>query len=290
MNKILITGATGNLGKAVANELIAKGVTNVSVMARDLQKAEEFKAKGVEVVYGDYNDYDSLVKAFTNVDTLYFVSASDVTQRYTQQENVVKAAAEAGVKHIIYTSAQRKREDGTSVIAFVIEADLHTEALIKESGMTYTILKHGLYAELLPLFMGESVIETGVVYLPAGMGKAAYISRNDLAIAGATIITTEGHENKTYEFGGATAYSFQDIADMLTELSGKTIEYVNPTAEEFVQQMKEYGLTNEEIDEAAGFCIAIAQDEFDFPSPTVEQLIGRPTTSIKDFLKKTYTL
>ena len=91
MNKILITGATGNLGKAVANELIAKGVTNVSVMARDLQKAEEFKAKGVEVVYGDYNDYDSLVKAFTNVDTLYFVSASDVTQRYTQQENVVKA-------------------------------------------------------------------------------------------------------------------------------------------------------------------------------------------------------
>lgn len=289
MNKILITGATGNLGKAVANELIAKGVTNVSVMARDLQKAEEFKAKGIEVVYGDYNDYDSLVKAFTNIDKLYFVSASDVAQRYAQQENVVKAATEAGVKHIIYTSAQRKREDGTSVIAFVIEADLHTEALIKESGMTYTILKHGLYTELLPLFMGESVIETGV-YLPAGMGKAAYISRNDLATAGATIITTEGHENKTYEFGGATAYSFQDIADMLTELSGKTIIYPAPSVEEFTEQMKGYGLSEEEIEEAAGYCIAIAQDEFDFPSTKVEELIGRPTESVKAYLKAAYNL
>lgn len=218
------------------------------------------------------------------------MSASDVAQRYAQQENVVKAATEAGVKHIIYTSSQRKREDGTSVIAFVIEADLHTEALIKELGMTYTILKHGLYAELLPLFMGESVIETGVVYLPAGMGKAAYISRNDLATAGTAIITTEGHENKTYEFGGATAYSFQDIADILTELSGKTIVYPAPSPEEFAQQMKEYGLSDEEIEEAAGFCVAIAQDEFDFPSTKVEELIGRPTESVKAHLKGAYNL
>lgn len=88
---------------------------------------------------------------------------------------------------------------------------------MKDSGMTYTILKHGLYAELLPLFMGESVIESGVVYLPAGMGKAAFISRAELAVAGAAILTTAGHENKTYEFGGSTAYSFEDIATMLSE-------------------------------------------------------------------------
>lgn len=141
------------------------------VLARNIEKAQEFKDQGIEVVYGDYDDYTSLVAAFTGVDKLYFVSASDISKRYVQQENVVKAAQETGVKHIIYTSAQRKREDGTAVIAAVMEADLHTEALMKDSGMTYTILKHGLYAELLPLFMGESVIESGVVYLPAGMGK-----------------------------------------------------------------------------------------------------------------------
>lgn len=187
------------------------------VLARNIEKAQEFKDQGLEVVYGDYDDYTSLVAAFTGVDELYFVSASDISKRYVQQENVVKAAQEAGVKHIIYTSAQRKREDGTAVIAVVMEADLHTEALMKDSGMTHTILKHGLYAELLPLFMGESVIESGVVYLPAGMGKAAFISRAELGVAGAAILTTAGHENKTYEFGGSTAYSFEDIATMLSE-------------------------------------------------------------------------
>lgn len=82
------------------------------VLARNIEKAQEFKDQGIEVVYGDYDDYTSLVAAFTGVDKLYFVSASDISKRYVQQENAVKAAQEAGVKHIIYTSAQRKREDG----------------------------------------------------------------------------------------------------------------------------------------------------------------------------------
>jgi NAD(P)H dehydrogenase (quinone) len=291
MSKILVTGATGQLGQAVVNELLNKiNASNISILVRNLAKAEELKAKGVSVIQGDYNDYTSLVAAFRGVDKLYFVSSSDVMNRFAQHQNVVKAAAEAQVGYILYTSAQRKSEDGSSPIALVADAHWKTDNLIKESGLTYTILKNGLYTDILPMFMGDKVIETGTIFLPAGDGKASYASRNDLAAAGAILLTTEGHENKVYEMGGPVAYTFQDIAGMLSELSGKTIQYVSPSAEVFSEQLKSYGLPDEAIQGAATFCVAIAQGEFNFPSTDLETILGRKAQTVRDFLKAAYQL
>ena len=140
MNKILVTGATGQLGSAAVNELLQKvNATDISVLVRTPEKAEDLEAKGVNVIKGDYNDYASLVAAFKGVEKLYFVSSSDVMNRFAQHQNVVKAAVEAGVGHIVYTSAQRKSEDGTSPIALVADAHWQTDNLIKQSGLTYTI-------------------------------------------------------------------------------------------------------------------------------------------------------
>src|SRR5690606_13650445 len=116
------------------------------------------------------------------------------------------------------TSAQRKSEDGTSPIGIVGDAHVKTDDSIKSSGLTYTILKHGLYTDILPMFMGDQVIESGAIVLPAANGKASYATRADLAVAGANILTSNGHENKVYELGGTTSDSFGDIAEMLTEL------------------------------------------------------------------------
>ena len=291
MSKILVTGATGQLGQAVVNELLNKiNASNISILVRNLAKAEELKAKGVSVIQGDYNDYTSLVAAFRGVDKLYFVSSSDVMNRFAQHQNVVKAAAEAQVGYILYTSAQRKSEDGSSPIALVADAHWKTDNLIKESGLTYTILKNGLYTDILPMFMGDKVIETGTIFLPAGDGKASYASRNDLAAAGAILLTTEGHENKVYEMGGPVAYSFQDIAGMLSELSGKTIQYVSPSAEVFSEQLKSYGLPDEAIQGAATFCVAIAQGEFNFRSTDLETILERKAQTVRDFLKAAYQL
>jgi len=291
MSKILITGATGHLGKATVNELIKKvGVDNVNVLVRDLTKAADLEAKGVNVIKGDYTDYTSLVTAFKGVDKLYFVSSSDVTNRFAQHENVVKAAVEAGVGHILYTSAQRKSEDGSSPIAMVADAHWKTDDLIKQSGLTYTILKHGLYTDILPMFIGDKVIETGTVFLPAGDGKSSYASREDMAAAGAIILTTEGHQNKIYEFGGPVAYSFYDIARIFTELSGKTIQYVSPSAEDYSAQLRSYGVPDQMIQGAATFCVAISQGEFDFPSTQLESILGRKPQTVKEFLKAAYQL
>jgi NAD(P)H dehydrogenase (quinone) len=289
MSKILITGATGKLGSAVVNELVEKqGPANVSVLVRDPSKAAALKEKGVELVQGDYNDYQSLVKAFQGVDKLYFVSSSEIANRSQHHENVVKAATEAKVGHIIYTSFQRKTDDDSSPVAFVAAAHVLAENLIKESGLKFTLMKHALYADILPMFMGDQVLNSGVIFLPAGDGKASYTSRGDMASAGVAVLTSEGHDNKTYEISVDKSYSLTDIAAILTELSGKPVNYAAPDAETFTAALTQAGVPAQGILFPVSFCTAINQGEFDFPNTTLEKLIGRKPESIKDFLKKVY--
>src|SRR5690606_12729824 len=123
------------------------------------------KAKGINLKIGDYDNYLSLVEAFKGVDKLLLVSSSDVANRTQQHENAVNAAKEVGVKHILYTSSERKNETETSPIYFLGKSHLETERLIKESGLTYTIFRNNLYLEALPMFFGEQVLETGI-FLP----------------------------------------------------------------------------------------------------------------------------
>lgn len=291
MSNLLVTGATGGLGKAVVETLLQTiSPSQISVLVRDPAKAADFQAQGVTVKQGDYADYPSLAKAFAGIDKLLLVSGNDIPQRVPQHTNVINAAQEAGVKHLVYTSAQRKTEDGSSPIAFVTAAHLATEQLLKASGLPYTILQNGLYLDVLPLFMGPQVLATGTIYLPAGTGKGAFASRADMGAAGAAVLTGSGHQNQTYELAGPTAYSFADIAQILTDLSGKTIQYVSPTAEEFGTQMAAAGLPAEAIQMAAAFSVAIAQGEFDFPNPTLATLLGRQPESAASFLKAAYQL
>lgn len=291
MSKILITGATGHLGTAVVDELLGKtGPENISVLARDISKAAGLKEKGTKVLHGDYDDYDSLVKAFMGTDKLYFISASDVFKRKVQHENIIKAATEAKVGHIIYTSFQRKTDDESSPIALVASAHVLAEKLILKSGLTYTIMKHALYADVVPSFVGDQVLHSGVIYLPAGNGKGAYTSRSDMASAGAAVLAGKGHENKIYEISVGKSYSFNDIAAILSELSGKKITYKSADPEVFRKDLEKAGVPAEAIQGVVSFCKAISQGEFDFPDNTLEKLIGRKPESLKELLKKAYNL
>ncbi|RZK26177.1 MAG: SDR family NAD(P)-dependent oxidoreductase, partial [Hymenobacter sp.] len=206
-----------------------------------------------------------------------------------QHTNVLNAAKEAGVQHVAYSSFQRKTENGSSAASFVAEAHLATEKLLKESGLAYTILKNALYLDVLPLFMGP-VLETGTIYLPAGDGRVPYASRADMGAASAAVLTGTGHENQSYEISNDTSYSFHDIAQVLSGLAGKTIQYVSPDAEEFGTALAAAGVPAGAIQLTAGFCVAIAHDEFDFPATTLEKLLGRKPESAADFLKATYKL
>ncbi len=288
---ILVTGATGQFGKSAIDFLLKKGIssTDIAALVRNEEKATELKDQGVELRIGDYDNYTLLVSAFKGIEKLLFVSSSDIMKRNVQHQNVVSAAKEAGVKHIVYTSFLGKDETETSPLWIVVESHLKTEAWLRESGLDYTILKNTLYMDLVPDFLGEKVVETGVIYLPAGAGKVGAVLRSDMAEATSNILTSTNHEGKTYNFTSHEAFSYQEVAEQLSEITGKTINYISPTADVYGQTLAGYGVPADFIGLFTGFAVAQANGELETIGSDLEQLLGRKPTTIKTFLNQIYS-
>lgn len=288
---ILVTGATGHFGKSTIDFLLKKGIssTNIVALVRKEEKAADLTNKGVALRIGDYDNYTSLVNAFTGVEKLLFVSGSDIVNRSAQHQNVVSAAKEAGVKHLVYTSFLGKDETETSPLWMVVESHLNTEGWLKASGLDYTILKNTLYMDFVPAFLGENVLDSGVIYLPAGNGKVGAVLRTEMAEATANILTSDHHSGKTYQFTSHEAFSYQDVAQHLAEITGKTINYISPTADEYAKTLTEHGVPAEFIGLFSGFAVAQANGELEIVGSDMEQLLGRKTTSIQTFLNQVYS-
>ncbi len=291
MSNILVTGATGHLGKAVVEALLQKtNPANIHVLVRDAAKATDLTAKGVTAHEGNYDDKESLVNALKGIDKLYMVSGNDLHNRIKQQYNVVDAAVEAGVKHIVYTSFQRKNETETSPISFVAEGHLKTEEKIKASGLTYTLLQHGIYADMIPIFAGEHLLENHTIYLPAGNGKTAYAVRTDQAEAGANILLDESgkYDNKSIEFAGPEAVSWAQVAEFIKTAAGKPIVYVSPTVDEFKAALSGAGVPAEIVGLMAGFSKAAEEGEFENVSNEMEAILGRKPVTVEAYLQSVY--
>lgn len=289
MAKILITGATGSLGQEIVKQLLDRtAASNLAVLVRDEAKAVAFKAKGIEVRTGNYDDYESLVAAFRNIDKLYFISGNDIVKRVAQHENVVKAAQEAGVKHVFYTSFQRKNESADSPIAQLAEGHIVTERLLKESGHTYTLLRHNIYMDFIPMFTSDKVLETGTVFFPSGEGKLNVMLRSEMAEIGANVLTQDGHENKVYNVSGAVGYSFGDVAHIISAITGKSIAFVSPDVATYKNVLQQAGVPQEYVEMFAGFAEAFKQGEFDTDTNDSEALLGRKSTTLELFLGKVY--
>lgn len=286
---MLITGATGQLGSATLDFLLKKGIPADKIIAlvRDKAKAESLIEKGIAVRVGDYNDYESLAKAFQGVEKLLLISSSDLANRSQQHANAIQAAEAAGVKHIIYTSFERKNETETSPIALVAQSHIDTEEKLKESSMAYTILRNNLYMDFLPVLFGEDVLKTGI-FLPAGEGKAAFTLRQDMAEATANILSSEGHVNKEYTFSSPENLSLQELADTLGQLTGENIAYISPSAEVYGETLTKAGVPAEYVGVFAGFATAISQGELELYNSDLETLLGRKPTTAKEFLSQVY--
>ncbi|WP_107039566.1 SDR family oxidoreductase [Brumimicrobium mesophilum] len=287
---ILVTGATGEFGKHAVQQLIAKGVntSDISVLSRSMEKANNYKADGITVKIGDYSNYDSLVKAFEGVDKLLFVSSSEIENRAAQHQNVVNAAKAVGVKHVAYTSFMRNQERDDSAIAFLQDSHLKTENWIKESGMTYTFLQNATYMDMLPMFIGEQVLETGVIMQPAQNGKSSLVLRQELAEAAAVVLTSDGHDNKEYPLVNNQAITYNEVAETIAQISGKDITYQSPSPEEYQATLKTYGVPDEYIGLFTAFSVAQANGELEMSDNSLEKLLGRKPTTAKEFLTKIY--
>lgn len=288
---ILVTGATGSFGKSTIDFLLKKGISSTGIVAlvRDEEKAADLKNMGVALRIGDYDNYNSLLSAFTGVEKLLFVSGSDIFNRGAQHQNVVKAAKEAGVQHIVYTSFLGKNESESSTLWLVAQSHLQTEAWLKESGMDYTILKNTLYMDFVPAFLGEKVLESGVIYLPAADGKVGAVLRAEMAEATANILASYNHAGKTYRFTNHEAFSYQEVAEHLSEITGKTISYISPTADEYAQTLTELGVPADFIGLFSSFAVAQAKGELEMVGSDLEHLLGRKPTTVKTFLTQVYS-
>ena len=291
MKKILVTGATGSLGRGVITTLLSRtNAKNVYALARSEEKGAPLKELGVNVRIGDYDDYDSLLNAFKGIETLYMVSNTDVSKRITQQNNVVEAALKAGVGRIVYTSYQRKTESSDSPIRQVAAGHLNTEAKLKESGIAYTILKHGTYTEMIPVFAGHDVLTKHLIYVPAGDGKTSFVRRNDLSEAGAIILLDETgkYDNQSLELTGPKALSWGDIADIIGSITNLPIKYVSPSEDEYKKVATEAGVPAGYVNLFANFSKVIKAHECDKTTSTLEEVLGHRATAVETSLKEVY--
>jgi len=286
---ILVTGATGNLGKATINSLLNKGISanNIAALVRDESKSAEFKSKDIQVRIGDYEDLESLKSAFQGVDKLLLISSSsDIARRFEQHKNVINAAKETGIGHIIYTSFDMKNLQ-QSIMGEDVQYHAYTADYLKQIAIPYTLMDNTMYADMIPFLSGKDILNNGIS-IPAGDGKTPFLPITEIAEANAVVLTTPGHENKEYVIAAETAFSFAEIADLLSDITGKTIAYYQPEVGSYVARLVQDGFPEDDAAYLARFAEAIARGEFDTNKSDVEQLLGRNPISLKDFLRSIY--
>ena len=205
---ITVTGATGQLGHLVIKALLkTTPAAAITAAVRSPEKASDLKALGVNIKEADYNRPETLESAFAGTDRLLLISSSEVGQRAPQHQNVIDAAKKAGVKLLAYTSILRA--DSTPL--GLGEEHRATEAALAESGLDYVLLRNGWYSENYAASIPPA-LEYGVFMGAAGEGRISSAARADYAAAAAAVLTTDGHEGKTYELSGDDSYTLAEFA------------------------------------------------------------------------------
>jgi len=277
--KIGVTGATGQLGRIVVEKLKQKvAAESIVALVRTPEKAADL---GLETRVFDYSKPESLAVALKGIDKLLLISSNEIGQRLPQHTAVIEAAKQAGVKLLVYTSILHA---DTSSLGLAGE-HLATEALLKASGLVYTILRNGWYTEN---YTGSAkgAIGAGAFIGCAGKGKISSAARVDYAEAAAVVLAADGHENKIYELAGDEAYTLPELAAEISRQSGKTIPYNNLTETQYADILKSFGLPESLAEMLADSDTGASKGGLYDDSHVLSTLIGRPTTSLAIVLSK----
>jgi NAD(P)H dehydrogenase (quinone) len=275
--KIGVTGATGQLGRLVVEKLKQKVAADTIVaLVRNPEKAADL---GVETRPFDYTQPETLVTSLKGIDKLLLISGNEIGQRLPQHKAVIEAAKQAGVKQITYTSILHA---DSSPLGLAGE-HLGTEVAIKESGLTYTILRNGWYTEN---YTGSAkgAVGAGAFIGNAGDGKIASAARIDYAEAAAVVLAGEGHENKTYELAGDEAYTLTELAAEISRQTGKTIPYNNLTETQYADILKSFGLPVGLAEMLADSDTGASKGGLFDDTKQISALIGHPTTPLAKVL------
>jgi NAD(P)H dehydrogenase (quinone) len=268
---IVVTGATGHLGRLAIQSLLAKGVRAAEIVGIGRQ-VEKIADLGVTARHASYEDLDGLKAAFAGADKLLFISGSEAGKRVPQHRNVVDAAIDAGVGLVAYTSIPKA---DTSDMLLAAEHRV-TEQMLADSSLPYVFLRNGWYIEN---YNVEQAIANGSIFGAAGEGRISAATRADLAEAAAAVIAGEGHEGKVYELGGE-AFTLTELATEIARQSGKAVTYTDLDPAKYGELLVSVGVPEPFAAVLADSDRAAAGGALYVPRTDLENLLGRPVTPL----------
>lgn len=270
---IVVTGATGELGRLVIDGLLARVPASQVVAA--VRNPDKAAGLGVGVREADYDRPETLDDALAGADTVLLISSNEVGRRIGQHAAVIDAAKRAGVAHLSYTSAPHA---DTTTLALAPEHKA-TEQLIRDSGLPFTFLRNAWYHEnyLDTIRQGAA---TGVVVGSAGDGRVASAARADYAAAAVEVLTGAGHENKVYELTGDAAWSFAELAAQIAKVAGSEVGYQDLSAADHRAVLTDAGLPAQLVDLLVTLDAEIGAGLLAGTPGELRALIGRPTTPV----------
>lgn len=276
-----ITGATGNLGRLVIEQLLERvSAAEVVAVVRTPGKAQDMAARGVQVRAADYAKPETLLGAFEGVDKLLLISSSEVGRRLSQHGAVIDAAKRANVKLLAYTSILRAERSKL----LLAKEHRETELAIERSGLPHVFLRNGWYIENYTERL-DGALATGKVLGSAQNGRIAAATRADYAAAAVAALT--GHDMApSYELAGDTAFSMSELAAEVARASGCSIAYQDLPAAVYRERLIGFGVPEDFAGVLVDSDLGIIDGELDDDSHTLSKLIGRPTTSLRAALSK----
>lgn len=271
---IAITGATGQLGRLVVDELLARTTADqIVALVRDTAKAADLAERGVQVRGFDYDAPGTLAPALEGIDRLLLISGNAVGQRVPQHTAVIEAATAAGVPFVAYTSVLHADTAKTLAVA---PEHVATEKLLAAAPFAVALLRNGWYSENL-IGAAQQAAASGVLVTSAGEGRQFTASRADYAAAAAAVLTADAAESATYELAGDTGFTQDEFAQTVSDLTGKPIAVQHVTPDEHRRALTAASLPEGLVDFVVSTEIAIADGELADPAPgTLSRLIGRP--------------
>jgi NAD(P)H dehydrogenase (quinone) len=279
---IVITGATGQLGRHAVEALLERNVPAADIVAagRSVEKLADFAERGVRVKAMDYADAQSVAAALKGARKVLLISGSEVGQRVEQHRTVIEAAKAEGVELLAYTSIAN-----ADTTAMLLAAEHQaTEAILRESGVPFVLLRNGWYLENYTDQLPGTLAQGGLAG-SAGEGKVSAASRADYAHAAAAVLVTEGHAGRVYELGGDNAFSMADLAAEITAATGKPITYQDLPAPEYAGMLAGFGVPEAFAEILADSDLGIARGDLLVSTGDLRRLIGRPATSLSEAVR-----
>lgn len=282
---INIMAATGQLGQRVVQSIIKdqSSADNITASVRSPEKALEMEQQGVNVSYADYDDIQSMENAFRGSEVLVLIPSPDpVESRIIQHFNALEAAKKAGVRRIVFASFSCAIPESRFLFAPFL---LYAESKLRLSGMDWTILRNYMYMDSILNSIPEFT-ETGKVSYPVRSGRIAYICRDDLARATATVALNSGHSGKIYQLSGSRALSAAEMAGVVSRVLDKSIEAEVISEQKYEESRRKLKIPEPFIRLLISSFQAIDNKEFETVTGDVESITGKPPESLEEYLKR----